>query len=331
MYDQPKFMNLVQSLSASTGGIAPLQAPSVVPFQTPISTYPITTNPYEPTTVYQPPVKTIMDKAIEYNLHVSGFGPSTTEADIIAYFSPYVRINEVIMKGTVAFVNTTDPVGASRAKDILAGTLVGGMPLKITQATRKSKDANNSANSYTNNHAAAKATSLSSYGHNVAASVSSSTGSNPYVPGTPLPPGMPDVDAVRDDRGNPATKNLFIAGYGPSTTEHQLRDIVSQYVCVVGVILKGTFSFVNTMDRASAVYAREMLGGTMLNGGVIRINFAKETGRLGTSFDLTYGPNTGPNALNAPNDFPIAPRIANNSSSRHQQPNNMSYYGRGDY
>jgi hypothetical protein len=61
-----------------------------------------------------------------------------------------------------------------------------------------------------------------------------------------------------------------------------------------------------------------MLGGTMLNGGVLRINFAKETGRLGTSFDLTYGPNTGPNA-NRPNAN-ARPPPANT---------NMSYYGRG--
>ena len=93
---------------------------------------------------------------------------------------------------------------------------------------------------------------------------------------------------------------------------------MSQYVVVVGVILKGTFSFVNTTDRESAVYAREMLGGTMLNGGVVRINFAKETGRLGTSFDLTYGPNTGPNANRIPNP-----------TARPVQTSNMSYYGRG--
>jgi len=39
----------------------------------------------------------------------------------------------------------------------------------------------------------------------------------------------------------------------------------------------------------AAIQARQAMSGTMLNGGVLRINFAKETGRLGTSFDLTYG------------------------------------------
>jgi hypothetical protein len=48
----------------------------------------------------------------------------------------------------------------------------------------------------------------------------------------------------------------------------------------------------------------------------MRINFAKETGRLGTSFDLTYGKNTGPNAPPR-GPPPGAP------------PANLSYYGRG--
>ena len=54
--------------------------------------------------------------------------------------------------------------------------------------------------------------------------------------------------------------------------------------------MKGTFSFVNTSDRESAVVARSLLSDQLLNGGALRINFAKETGRLGTSFDSTYGP-----------------------------------------
>lgn len=125
-----------------------------------------------------------------------------------------------------------------------------------------------------------------------AASFSGSSFSAPGAPppngGMPPPPmGQQNVDSVRDDRGNPATKNLFVAGYGAGTTEIQLRDLFAQHVEVIGVILKGTFSFVNTTDRAHAVTARQMLGGSTFNGGTLRINFAKETGRLGTSFDLT--------------------------------------------
>ena len=106
-----------------------------------------------------------------------------------------------------------------------------------------------------------------------------------------VPPGQSggDPSQVRDDRGNPATKNLFVAGYGQGTTEHHLRELFSAHTQIVGIISKGTFSFINTTDKMAAIRAREVLSGTMLNGGVLRINFAKETGRLGTSFDLTYG------------------------------------------
>ena len=36
----------------------------------------------------------------EGNLHLSGYGPSTTQADIITLFGPYVQVDEVVMKGT---------------------------------------------------------------------------------------------------------------------------------------------------------------------------------------------------------------------------------------
>ena len=103
----------------------------------------------------------------------------------------------------------------------------------------------------------------------------------------------PNIDSVRDDKGNAPTKNLFVAGYGQGTNEQMLRDLFGQFAVVTGVVSKGTFAFVNTSDRHGAVVARENLGGTMFNGGILRINFAKETGRLGTSFDLTYGRNPG--------------------------------------
>jgi hypothetical protein len=91
-----------------------------------------------------------------------------------------------------------------------------------------------------------------------------------------------------------------------------LRDLVGKFAVVTGVVVKGSFAFVNTSDRHGAVVAREHLGGTMFNGGALRINFAKETGRLGTSFDLTYGPNTGPNA---------------NRVTSTTRTTNMGYYG----
>merc|ERR1712029_816443 len=85
--------------------------------------------------------------------------------------------------------------------------------------------------------------------------------------------GQVDFMQVRDDRGNPATKNLFVAGYGPGTTEQQLKDLFGRHATVVSVIMKGTFSFVNTTDRDAAVIARSSLGGQQVNGGALRINF----------------------------------------------------------
>lgn len=77
-----------------------------------------------------------------------------------------------------------------------------------------------------------------------------------------------------------------------------------------------TFVSFLAADRNAAVVARQALSGFRVNGGQLRINFAKETGRLGTSFDLTYNTNTGPNALR------------NNAGP---PPSSLSYYGRGGF
>lgn len=189
------------------------------------------------------------------NMHLSGYGPTTTVEDIINLFSPYVHVIEVVTKERFSFVNTNDNEGAKRAREALNGALLGGTPCRINPATRKSKNPNHTPGA-------------------------SSTGST--LPRNAL--GQVDYDQVRDDRGNAATKNLFVAGYGPGTTDQQLRDIVSPYATVLSVTNKGTFAFVNTDSKESAILARASLTGQQLGGSVLRINFAKETGRLGTSF-----------------------------------------------
>jgi RNA recognition motif-containing protein len=228
----------------------------------------------------------------EGNLHLSGYGPGTTQSEIIALFSPYVQVSEVVVKATFSFVNTNDPIGAKQAREALNGALLGGTPVRINMAQRKNRDANQGFGA---------SNAGSHYGRNTGtmppntefSGMNSAGFGQSQVPPPPvgLPPGQGDGDPsqVRDDRGNPATKNLFVAGYGQGTTENHLRELFSQHTQIVGIISKGTFSFINTTDKAAAVRAREVLSGTMFNGGVLRINFAKETGRLGTSFDLTYG------------------------------------------
>lgn len=237
-------------------------------------------------------------KSNDGNLHVSGYGPMTTQMDIINMFAPYVQVDEVVMKGTFSFVNTSDPPGAARAREALTGALLGGQPIRINTASRKKRD-----DVPPPFGGGSMASVYGGGGQSVPGLVNNppmiNQGGFPPVvpPGIPpgIPPGVPppqagnvDVSHVRDDRGNPATKNLFVAGYGQGTSEFQLRELFGQYAQIVGIITKGTFSFVNTSDRVAAVRAREALGGTMVNGGVLRINFAKESGRLGTSFDVTY-------------------------------------------
>ena len=83
---------------------------------------------------------------------------------------------------------------------ILYGMMIDGNPLRINLAIRRAKNP-------------AKVNM-----HHSAAPVGA----------TPLPInalGQIDYENVRDDRGNPATKNLFVAGYGPGTTEQELKNI----------------------------------------------------------------------------------------------------------
>ena len=322
MYDQPRLMSLVQTLSQ---GIAPPQpspggqigglpgyqppAPAPGPAYGSQSYAPAGGGIYGPasgsgpnSSFGQPPGSSFGgsfpggprgdrfrgDSNSEGNLHISGYGPSTSQSDIIGLFAPYVKVDEVVMKGTFSFVNTSDPMGAKQAREALNGALLGGMPVRINMAQRRSRDPN-----------------FSGGGFGAAPASAAPPGRGPDLPKPPqgmghrndMPfqqkPANAGYDDVRDDRGNPATKNLFVAGYGPGTSEHQLREVFGQYATIVGVITKGTFSFVNTSDKAAAIRAREALSSSVINGGVLRINFAKETGRLGTSFDLTYGPGAG--------------------------------------
>jgi hypothetical protein len=268
----------------------------------------------------------------EGNLHVSGFGPMTSQAEIIQMFAPYVHVHEVVMKGTFCFVNTRDPDAAARAREALNGTYLGGMQIRINLAQRRNRDVTIATTfggapgsgtvTYGGQapisalpppalaYGGAPAPMYDPYGGAAPApaqaygGVAASTyGSGALAAPPPRgpPPGLMapppqrngiDVNAVRDDRGNPATKNLFVAGYGPGTSEAQLRELFGLHAVVTGCVMKGSFTFVNTGERIHAVVAREALMGTMVNGGVLRVNFAKETGRLGTSFDLTYGPST---------------------------------------
>lgn len=295
--DQVRILNLVQTITQNmpTSNVQappPLMTQQPMPPQT-FGQYPtIQTSPYQ-----SPPQASFLggnpsqnntsvhnniskgyrgdQNVSDGNLHLSGYGPMTTPEQIVALFAPYVKVDEVVPKNGFMFVNTNDPEGARRAREALNGVPLGGSTLRINVALRRNKNPQQ---------------------HDMGSSpngVSMSQSSRAEV--TPLPRnvlGQVDYDLVRDDRGNPATKNLFVAGYGPSTTEDELRELFNQHTQVTGVVVKGSFAFVNTLERNSAVHAREALTGAVVNGGVLRINFAKESGRLGTSFDHGYAAST---------------------------------------
>lgn len=226
------------------------------------------------------------------NLHLSGYGHSITESDIYAVFSPHVHVDEVVMKSTFSFVNTSDPPGAQRAMMMLQGTFLGGRPIKISSATRRAPDpsrrSNANVNAFTGAGAAAGAASNDQFTY-----TRKDIHTGAAAPATVALPqtatGEIDLDSVYDDRGNVATKNLFVAGYGAGTSEQMLQSTFAQFGTVTGIVMKSTFCFVNTTDRNTAVKAREALTGSNMNGGSMRINFAKESGRLGTSFDASRG------------------------------------------
>jgi len=81
----------------------------------------------------------------------------------------------------------------------------------------------------------------------------------------------------RDDEvGNLVTANLYVHGYGSGTSKKQIRNLFSQYTDVVGVSVKNGYSYVRTLDREGAIFARQKLNGTQWNGGTLTIRFAKE-------------------------------------------------------
>jgi hypothetical protein len=136
MYDEPRLMSLVQTLSASPGGGHQAPAPNYTGAQS--SYHNPSTGMYgagapsaygHQSSSFSGGAAARRGNSSEGNLHISGYGPTTTQSDIIALFSPYVIVDAVVLKGTFAFVNTSDPVNALRARETLHGSLLNGMPV----------------------------------------------------------------------------------------------------------------------------------------------------------------------------------------------------------
>lgn len=218
MYDQGRLLSLVQTLS---GTPAPAPTTVVPPPQYPPQAPPQVANPYGSggfppyaNNSFGASRHNNVRKSDEGNLHVSGYGPMTTQADLIALFSQYVVVDEVVMKGSFAFVNTSDPFNAQRAREALTGTLVGGQPLRINPAQRKARDSNASSARLGSTYG------VSSYNQPAATKSPGFPFSGQVIPANQPPPPPPasfqpqptGIDHVRDSRGNAPTKNLFVAG-----------------------------------------------------------------------------------------------------------------------
>lgn len=274
MYDQARLLSLVQTLSgAPTPAAAPPPPPvGAPPFAPPVP--PPAPAPYGSVGGFNSSYgggvpfggsrsSGSMRSSDEGNLHVSGYGPMTTQADIIALFSQYVVVDEVVMKGTFAFVNTSDPFNAQRAREALTGTPLGGQLLRINQAQRKGRDSGPPSHSNASPYGPSGGAPQGQPFQYGAQGGGAPPNQRPAPPGPPSfpPPAQPSsIDDVRDSRGNAPTKNLFVAGklgdlilpcaklcrltllrsgYGPGTTEPQVRQIFSQHSNVIGVVLKG--------------------------------------------------------------------------------------------
>lgn len=196
VYRQPELINLVQTLTQNL--VPQASQPALMPVYGAFN--PVPTYQPSPSSFTQPPPVQQPGPGMrgyrgdqnlgDANLHVSGYGPTTSNDEIVAMFAPYVHVTEIVNKSGFSFVNTNDPEGARRAKEALNGSLLGGLPCRINSATRKARDP--------------------AFGTGTSATPRAGFGALPIDI-----LGQVDLAHVKDDRGNPATKNLFVAGYGP--------------------------------------------------------------------------------------------------------------------
>lgn len=116
------------------------------------------------------------------------------------------------MSHFLALICYTDPVNAQRAREALTGTILGGQPLRINQAQRKSRDSAPSMS-----RPGASAYGGSSYGPSGGPKPQQGfpyggQGGGQPNPAQPYQAQASSIDDVRDSRGNAPTKNLFVAG-----------------------------------------------------------------------------------------------------------------------
>ena len=98
-----------------------------------------------------------------------------------------------VWKDNFCFINTNDPFGISRARAALQGWLVNGSPLKINDAIKRGD------NMPTNNPGEIM---------QISERIKMSKAPLPM-----LPSGGVDYTAIRDDKNNPVSANLWVGGF----------------------------------------------------------------------------------------------------------------------
>jgi RNA recognition motif-containing protein len=174
------------------------------------------------------------------NLHVSGFGPGTTAAEIEDLFKPYCTIDKVVMKDKYCFVNSTSIEQATAARQALNGTMHNGGSLVVGVAKDRESHA-------------------------------------PAAMAARITPTSPRGVQGSFPSQSQSTRNLHVSGFGPGTTGTQIEDVFRPYCTgLLKVVFKEKYAFVNTSSIAEAEGARNALQGTDVNGGALVIGVAKD-------------------------------------------------------
>lgn len=192
------------------------------------------------------------------NLHVSEFGPGTTEEHVVALFAQYCTVKSVVMKSGYCFVNTADVESATVAMEAVQGTLLNDRPIVVNFARDRMAVLNAGLDG----------------GLRPDSGFNAGGGTGPqFVP----------------------TRNLHVSGYGPNATQEELNSLFAPLCKLKNVVMKMGYCFVNSTSVEGAVAARTALQGHVVDGQPITINFAKDRGGLySTGFSQPQPPQHHP-------------------------------------
>lgn len=89
-----------------------------------------------------------------------------------------------------------------------------------------------------------------------------------------------------DSKPNKPTRNLHVCGFPTKSSTPDLKKIFSDVTQVASIHRPSPeYIFINTPTKQCAAKAKDALNDTVFNGGRLRIRYAKEVGKKGTSFN----------------------------------------------